>query len=112
VWVDVHDDPVRTHYITERAFGPTLDMGRWVVTGHDYSDQDATGRLALINRDSGETRPISPAVSYYVPLDLPYGFRDLQDDGRPHRIVYLVRGRNPSAQDGLWVATITPQDRQ
>jgi hypothetical protein len=114
VWVDVHDDPVRTHYITERTFGPPLDMGRWVVTGHDYSSQDGTGRLALVNRDSGETRPISPAVSYYLSLDLPYGGTPggFQDDGRPHRIVYLVRGRNPSAQDGLWVATITQQDRQ
>jgi len=114
VWVDVHDDPVRTHYITERTFGPPLDMGRWVVTGHDYSSQDGTGRLALVNRDSGETRPISPAVSYYLSPDVPSfgGTPGGQDDGRPVRIIYLVRGRNPSPQDGLWVATITQQDRQ
>jgi len=27
-------------------------------------------------------------------------------------IIYIVRGRNPSSQDGLWIATITAQDRQ
>ena len=28
----------------------------------------------------------------------------------PIRIVYQVRGRNPSSQDGLWVATINQSD--
>ena len=114
-WIDVHDDPVRTHYITEQVFGRPLDLGRWVVAGHDYSDQDANGSLALVNRDSGEHRPISSAVDSYTSPDnnvyrrTPGGF---EDDGRPVRIVYLVRGRNPSSQDGLWIATITKDERQ
>jgi hypothetical protein len=28
----------------------------------------------------------------------------------PIRVVYLVRGRNPSPQDGVWVASIDPSD--
>ena len=86
-----------------------------MVTGHDYSDQDANGSLALVNRDSGEHRPISPAVASYTSPDsnvyrrTPGGFNE---DGKPVRIVYLVRGRNPSSQDGLWIATITKDDLQ
>ena len=111
----MHDDPVRPHYITEQVFGTPIDLGRWVVTGHDYSDQDANGPLALVNRDSGEHRPISSAVaSYTSPDDNLYRRTPgvFNEDGRPVRIVYLVRGRNPSSQDGLWVATITKDDRQ
>jgi len=84
-----------------------------VVTGHVYSDQDGTGSLALINRDSGDTRPISPAVVAYTSPDVNrWGTPGVfVEDGRPVRIVYLVRGRNPSAQDGLWIATLTKDDR-
>ena len=114
VWVDVHDDPVRPHYITDQVFGTPIDLGRWVVTGHDYSYQDANGPLALVNRDSGELRPISSAVASYTSPDVNL-YRGtpgvFNEDGRPVRIVYLVRGRNPSPQDGLWVATITKEDR-
>ena len=115
VWIDVHDDPVRTHYVTEQVFGGAIDLGRWLVTGHDHSTQDGNGRLALINRDSGETHEISPGVSQYMSPDVPsYGTTPgvFEDDGSPVRIVYLVRGRNPSPQDGLWVATIAAQDRK
>jgi hypothetical protein len=28
------------------------------------------------------------------------------------RVIYLVRGRNPSPQDGIWIATIQPGDLQ
>jgi hypothetical protein len=116
VWVDVHDDPVQMHYITERTFGGAIDLGRWVVTGHDYSNQDSNGPIALINRETGATRAISPGVTAYTSPDVPplYTTRPgpFQDDGSPVRIVYVVRGRNPSAQDGIWVATITAQDRQ
>jgi hypothetical protein len=115
VWVDVHDDPVQMHYITEQVFGAAIDLGRWVVSGHEFSDQDANGRLALINRDSGETHEISPAVAEYMSPDVSsYGTTPgvFEDDGSAIRIVYLVHGRNPSAQDGIWVATITAQDRK
>jgi hypothetical protein len=113
VWVDVHDDTNRTHFITSRTFGATIDLGPWLVTGHDYSEQDGNGTLALVNRESGETHTISPAVYTYTTPDLPtYGTgRLFQDDGSPIRILYFVRGRNPSPQDGLWIATITAQDR-
>ena len=86
-----------------------------MVTGHDYSYQDANGPLALVNRDSGEHRPISAAVaSYTSPRRRLYRGTPgvFNEDGRPVRIVYLVRGRNPSSQDGLWVATIAEADRQ
>ena len=92
-------------------FGDVIGLGRWLITGHDYSDQDDTGHLALINRDSGETREISPAVAAYTPPDVPSDgrLRELPD---AVRVVYLVRGRNPSSQDGLWMATIPTADLQ
>jgi hypothetical protein len=114
VWVDVNDQQARTHFVTEQVFGTAIDLGRWVVTGHDYSDQDANGQLALVNRDSGDTQPISPAVTMYTTPDVLQRGTTIgvfMDAGEPVRIVYLVRGRNPSSQDGIWVATITAQDR-
>ena len=115
VWVDVNDQQGRSHFITEQVFGTAIDLGRWVVTGHEYSDQDSNGQLALVNRDSGETHAISPAVTMYMTPDVQQRGTTIgvfNDAGEPVRIVYLVRGRNPSSQDGLWVATITAQDRQ
>jgi hypothetical protein len=116
-WVDVHDQSNLTQTVTERTFGVAVDLGRWVVTGHDYSNQDANGALAMVDRirgDRGDTRAISPAVTQYTTPDVRLFGSTLgvfHDDGRPVRIVYLVRGRNPSPQDGIWIATITAQDR-
>ena len=105
MWVDVRDDPARLHYVADHVFGDVIGLGRWLITGHDYSDQDDAGRLALINRDSGETHEISPAVAAYTTPDIPSDGR-LRQLPETIRVVYLVRGRNPSSQDGLWLATI------
>jgi len=111
VWVDVHDDPVRLHYIVDHVFGSVIGLGRWLIAGDDYSDQDDTGRLALINRDSGETRAISPAVAAYTTPDIPSDGR-VRELPETIRVVYLVRGRNQSPQDGIWVATIPTAELQ
>jgi len=104
VWIDVRDDPVRTHFITENVFGASFGIGRWLVTGHAYSDQDASGRLGVVNLDTGETLPISPQVDQFASPD--QGATRMLPADRVARVVYVVRGRNPSAQDGLWLATI------
>ena len=39
-------------------------------------------------------------------------FGDAAGVGDQYVVVYVVRGRNPSAQDGIWRATITPADLQ
>jgi hypothetical protein len=111
VWVDVHDDPVRLHYTADHVFGSVISLGRWLITGHDYSDQDDNGQLALINRDSGETRVISPAVATFTTPDVPQDGR-LRELPEVIRVVYLVRGRNPSPHDGVWMATIPGSDLQ
>ena len=111
VWVDVHDDPVRVHYTADDVFGSVISLGRWLITGHDYSDQDDDGQLALINRDSGETRAISPAVATYTTPDIPLDGR-LRRLPEVIRVVYLVRGRNPSPHDGVWMATIPASELQ
>jgi len=105
-WIDVHDDPVDTHYIAEQVFGSAIDVGDWLVTGYDYSDQDATGRLGVVNRETGEPLPISPEVDLYISPDLAVQrYWQLPPDRVVH-VVYVVRGRNPSPQDGLWLATV------
>ena len=106
MWLDVRDDPVHMHYITEQAFGTAIDVGDWLVTGHSYSDQDATGRLSVINRQTGRTLPISPEVDQYASPDVVLQrYQQLPADRVVH-VVYVVRGRNPSPQDGLWLATV------
>ena len=111
----MHDDPVRPHYIADQVFGTPIDLGRRVVTGHDYSDQDANRTARADQPRQRRTTADSPAVASYTSPDVNL-YRGtpgvFNEDGRPVRIVYLVRGRNPSSQDGLWIATITKDDRQ
>jgi len=116
VWIDTHDDPVRTHAIAERVSGSPIERGRWLIVGYDASEQDGTARLGVVNRDTGAKRLISADVQAFISPDV----RDpasgkilpstLRKAGDPIRVVYLVRGRNPSPQDGLWVATINASD--
>jgi hypothetical protein len=97
-WVDTTDSTNKLHYVAEQIFGSAIDLGgSWVVIGYDFSTQDGTGLLGLVNRDTGEKRLISPEVAQFEQGGL---------------IAYLVRGRNPSSQDGVWVATISKSDLQ
>jgi hypothetical protein len=103
-WLDVHVDPVDLHYLADDIFGPPIGLRRWLITGYQLNDQDGTGILGIVNRDMEDHRPISPEVARYISPD-----RDASGyvpSDRPARVVYQVHGRNPSAQDGLWVATI------
>jgi hypothetical protein len=115
VWIDLATDPPEEHPIAERVFGynpegyrltaelwPDLSSA-WQVIGYGFSAQDGTGTLGLVNRDTGVARSISPSVAWG------YGVYDV---ARSQRVLYLVRGRTPSAQDGLWLATIHPEDRR
>jgi hypothetical protein len=116
VWIDVRDEAARTHFIAEHVFGTVIDVGRWLVTGYEHSGQDGTGRLGVFNRDSRAERPISPNVAAYISPEVPHYltsnavFRSDVGSLTSFRVVYLVRGRNPSSQDGLWVATINVSD--
>jgi len=102
-WLDVRDDPVKMHYVAERVFGKPAAGSRWLVTGYDLSSQDGTGTLGVVDWQSGQKRPISPAV-----VDFILSSQDSSD--RPLNILYLVRGRSASSQDGIWAATIDAGD--
>jgi hypothetical protein len=117
IWIDTHDDPVVTHPIVDRTRGGAIDRGRWLIIGYDSSQQDGTAHLGLVNRDTGAPpRQISPDVTRFFSPDIPsYGTgvvmpSPLRTASDPIRVVYLVRGRNPSPQDGVWVASIDPSD--
>ncbi len=120
VWFDLHDSTVNLHYVAEQVFEEIYDVGgSWLITGYDYSAQDNTGTLGLVNRDDGTKRPISPAVAQFTVLP-----ENIAADGGVVTdstdaavmpvlsVVYLVRGRNPSPQDGIWLATLAPADLQ
>jgi len=115
VWLDVRN-PNQFSYVAEKLFGyPGNVGGAWFVAGYDYSTQDASGVLGAVELDSGRKLPISPAVKQYevAPQVMP-------DDSNAfgqvatglYHVIYLVRGRNPSSQDGIWVATVQAADLQ
>jgi hypothetical protein len=120
-WLDLHDATGPLHHVAEQVHGMIFDItgGQWLIMGSEWSATDGTETLALINRDDGQVRPISPSVAQYDVLQEelgadggfvdPYGGTGV---GRELLVVYVVRGRNPSAQDGIWRATITPADLQ
>ena len=122
LWLDVHDNPTNLHYIAEQVFGLEVDViGSWVVTGYDYNTQDETGTLGVVNRDDGTKRVISPAVAQYIVLKQSAGadagatLSNGATNGDPDAVftvIYQVRGRNPSPQDGIWVATVRAADLQ
>jgi hypothetical protein len=120
-WLDLHDAAGTLHHVAEQVHGAIYDItgGHWLIMGYQWSSTDGTGTLAVINRDDGEVRPISPSVSQYeVLVDevgsdgglvSPFGDAGV---GVEFIVVYVVRGRNPSPQDGIWRATITPSELQ
>jgi hypothetical protein len=122
VWLDVHDNPMNLHYIAEQVFGIQADVvGSWVVTGYDFNTQDETGTLGVVNRDDGTKRVISPAVAQYLVLQQSTGsdggalLSNPASTGDPNavlEVIYQVRGRNPSPQDGIWLATVRAADLQ
>jgi hypothetical protein len=120
-WLDLHDTTGTLHHVAEQVNGAIYDItgGHWLIMGYQWSSTDGTGTLAVINRDDGEVRPISQSVSQYeVLIDgvssdgglvSPFGDAAV---GTEFVVVYVVRGRNPSPQDGIWRATITPSELQ
>jgi hypothetical protein len=120
-WIDLHDAASTLHHVAEQVHGPTYDIvsGPWLIVNYQWSPTDGTGTLAVIDRDNGQVRVISPAVAQYeaLPEELGAdgGFVDPFGDagvGDELVVVYVVRGRNPSSQDGLWRATIVPSELQ
>ena len=122
VWVDLRDDPIVLHDVVQQVFEGYADLGNsWLLIGYDFSTQDGTGTLGLVDRDTGATRPISPAVASfraaYVRTPADAGAPDAAappDAGSPalYDVVYVVRGRNPSSQDGIWIAHVSAADLQ
>jgi hypothetical protein len=118
-WIDLHEDPIVFHDIIPQAFDAFNDLGdSWILAGYDYNGQDGTGTLGLINRDTGTKHQISPAVQKFtVTAEAPPGDGGAPDAGDAtappasvYDVAYLVRGRNASAQDGIWIARVNIDD--
>jgi hypothetical protein len=114
VWLDVRD-PTHFSYVAERLFGYPTSVGKsWFAAGYNYSTQDASGLLGVVDLDTGTKLSISPSVEQYlvVPQTMPVdgGAAFGQTKTGLYHVVYLVRGRNPSSQDGIWLATVQAAD--
>jgi hypothetical protein len=116
VWVDLKDDPITLHDVVQQVYEGYYDLGNsWLLIGYQFSTQDGTGTLGLVDRDTGATRSISPAVTNFraaraaAPADA--GASDAGDQPA-YDVLYVVRGRNPSPQDGLWMARVNATDLQ
>jgi hypothetical protein len=121
VWVDLRDNPIVLHDVVQQVFEGYYDLGNSrLLIGYDFSTQDGTGTLGLVDRDTGAARPISPSVAdfraAYVKAPADGGATDAApaDAGNQaaYDVVYVVRGRNPSPQDGIWVARLNAADLQ
>jgi hypothetical protein len=116
VWLDVHDQTLV--YVAEQLFGPSTGVaGSWFVGGYNYSTQDASGTLGAIDLDSGKKVQISASVTQYVVSAqvIPSDNDSLTSPSVPtgtYHVAYMVRGRNASTQDGIWVATVQAADLQ
>jgi hypothetical protein len=118
-WLDLHDPTHALHHVAEQVHGLVDLSGPWLVMDYQWSATDGTGTLAVVNRDDGRIRPISPSVAQFgvalERLDADGGYVDWFADagiGSEFLAYYLVRGRNPSPQDGIWRAIITPSELQ
>jgi hypothetical protein len=118
-WVDLHDDPIVFHDIIQKSFGNFFNLGNsWILAGYDYDNQDDAGTLGIINRDTGTKRLISTAVQeFHLTPEASPGDAAAADGGNAtatptsvYNIAYLVRGRNASAQDGIWIARVNIDD--
>ena len=109
VWVDLQNDPLVPHDVVEQVFGSFVNIGRsWLVILYDYSAQDGTGLLGVVNPDTDEKLPVSADVADFKLVAEPASSDG--GDATVYDLVYLVRGRNPSLQDGLWLARVSPAD--
>jgi hypothetical protein len=107
VWLDWQDDPVQLHVVAQQIAGARIDLtSPWLVAEYQFSSVDRTGTLGLINRDTGVKHPVSNLVAGFARLRVP----PLSDAPVQASILYLVRSRVPSPQDGFWLATITADD--
>ena len=118
-WIDLHDDPIVFHDIIPQAFDNFPSLGdSWILAGYNYNGQDGTGTLGLINRDTGTKHEISKSVeTFTVTAEAPPADGGTADAGSAttapasvYDVAYLVRGRNASAQDGIWIARVNIDD--
>jgi hypothetical protein len=104
LWLDV-DDPApekQLHYVADNTFGYPLDFGgSSTITGYDFNPAEGIGKLAIVDRNTGAKQFISASVSKYS-----MGLVEIPGSTSEAWFGYVVRGRHPSAQDGLWVATL------
>lgn len=103
-WLDTAAIPAMEHTIADRVRWDFRGSWawltpKWVLLADADLQQDASFSLDVVNIETGEERLVSRGViDFRVPWSTPPdGATDLE-------VVYTVRSRTASSQDGVWVA--------
>lgn len=102
--LDLDEQPIREHPLGEITFGPAVPItSRFMLLAHDYASQDETATLSLVDTLTGDRQLVSRAVSHFL---VRTAWQAGATPAAHVPLAYTVKGRNPSDQDGVWVADI------
>lgn len=102
-WIDLAEEPLRDHVLAQRISAPSWLWinDRWLLLGDSFSGQDDTFALRALDVRTGTSRLVSRTVA-----DFAVGWSVRPADATSLAVAYVVRGRAPSTQDGLWLARL------
>jgi len=98
-WISTGVDPPVERVIASAYGGAVAHGNQRALLIDRWSAQDASGSLALFDLDRGTRQELARAVTDSAV--------DASADGAA-RVIYAVRGRFASGQDGLWQTTLPP----
>ncbi len=104
-FIDLTEDPIRDHPVADRTASWVWVGEHWLLLGDAYSKQDDTFTLRAVNIETGASRLLSPSVAVFSP-----SWTTRPAEATELSVAYLVRGRTPSAQDGIWLAHLPLND--
>jgi hypothetical protein len=98
------DNPIAEQLMTDPI---VVSPGRLLI-GHEFVTQDETGTLSVFDLDAGTSTLVSRSVSELAVAYVGNATASTSGDQGPSEIpiAYVVKGRNPSGQDGIWVASV------
>jgi hypothetical protein len=101
-WLDVTEATPTEHPLAEQLMMDPMSIGPGrLLVGYDFSSQDETGTVSLFDLDAGTDTLLSRSVS-----DLGLAVFPVKDKPAEIPVAYIVKGRNPSGQDGIWLASV------
>jgi len=105
-WLDVSKVPAQNHPIADSVVWDARTSWAWLnartlVLADVTSLEDSSFSIHVVDIESGAQRLVSRGV-----VDLSMSWTKRPDDATELAVAYVVRGRDESEQDGLWLAHI------